>query len=153
MSKENNSKIEIMQYNTARSIPIMHSCLESAFQAKTDFLLIQEPWIAEDNKGTISHPAFESILPQKQDIRPRVIIYIRKASIYKYCARPDIISDSDIIILNISGPGVKDFQLINIYNERSLSPNNEEWTLNRSLNSIQPEGNTIICGDFNAHHN
>jgi hypothetical protein len=39
-AQNNNSKIEIIQHNTARQIPVMHSCLEIAFRANIDFILI-----------------------------------------------------------------------------------------------------------------
>jgi hypothetical protein len=78
----------------------MHSCLEIAFKANIDFILIQEPWIARDNIGTVSYPAYISILPtKKEEIRPRVTIFARKNTSYSYIARPDIIIDSDILIL------------------------------------------------------
>jgi hypothetical protein len=35
-----NLKIEIIQYNTARKIPVMYSYLEIAFKANIDFILI-----------------------------------------------------------------------------------------------------------------
>jgi hypothetical protein len=38
-----NSKIEIIQHNTARKIPVIHSYLEIAFKANIDFILMQEP--------------------------------------------------------------------------------------------------------------
>ena len=37
-----NSRISIMQHNTARSTNIMHSCLEIAIKTSIDFVLIQE---------------------------------------------------------------------------------------------------------------
>jgi hypothetical protein len=111
----------------------MYSCLEMAFKANIDFVLIQEPWIARDNIGTVSHPAYISILPtRKEEIRPRVAIFARKNTPYSYIARPDIIIDSDILILQISGSGIKSFQFINLYNEKGLGEN-QEWTIKRSL--------------------
>jgi hypothetical protein len=105
-----NLKIEIIQYNTARKIPVMHSCLEIAFKANIDFILMQEPWIASDNRGTVFYPAYIGILPpRKEGIRPRVVIFARKNTPYSYTARPDISSDSDILILQISGPGISPF--------------------------------------------
>jgi len=122
----NHLKIEITQYNTARQVQIMHSCLEIAFKANIDFVLIQEPWIARDNIGTVSHPAYISILPpRKENIRPRVAIFARKNTPYSYTARPDISTDSDILILQIAGPGISPFQLINLYNEKGLGENQE----------------------------
>jgi hypothetical protein len=99
-AQNNNSKIEIIQHNTARKIPVMHSCLEIAFKANIDFVLIQEPWIARDNIGTVSHPAYISILPtRKKEIRPRVAIFARKNTLYSYITRPDITIDLNILIL------------------------------------------------------
>ena len=121
-----NSKIEIIQHNTARLPPVMHTCLELAYKAKIDFVLIQEPWIAEDNIGTVSHPAYIAILPQrKENIRPRVAIFARKDTKFSYTARPDIIVDPDILILQVSSPGLVPFQLINLYNEESLKNTNK----------------------------
>jgi hypothetical protein len=78
----------------------MHLYLKMAFKANIDFILIQEPWIAKNNIRTVSHPAYISILPtRKEEIRPRVAIFARKNTLYSYIARPDIIIDSDILIL------------------------------------------------------
>ena len=111
----------------------MHTSLELAFRATIDFVLIQEPWIANDNVGTVSHPAYITILPNKKDnIRPRVAIFARKDTKFSYTARPDIIDDPDILILQISGPGLKPIQLINLYNEKGLG-NNPDYTVKRSL--------------------
>ena len=57
----------------------------------------------------------------------------------------------DILILQVSGPGISSFQLINIYNEKGLGEN-QEWTIKRSLETIKPEKRSIIYGDFNAHY-
>jgi hypothetical protein len=114
--------------------------------------LLQEPYIANDNRGTVSHPAYTAIIPTpSENIRPRVAIFARKDTKYSYTARPDIINDPDLLILTISGRGVAPFQLINIYNEEGLGTN-KDWTVKRSLQDIQPDLRTIICGDFNAHH-
>jgi hypothetical protein len=102
--------------------------------------------------GTVFYPAYISILPSKKEgIRPRVVIFARKNTPYSYTARPDIFNDLDILILQVSGPEISPFQLINIYNEKGLGEN-QEWIIKRSLESIKPERRSIICGDFNAHH-
>jgi hypothetical protein len=146
------SKIEILQNNTDRIPQAMHTSLELAFKATIDFVLIQEPWIANDNMGTVSHPAYITILPNKKDnIRPRVAIFARKDTKFSYTARPDIIDDPDILILQISGPGLKPIQLINLYNEKGLG-NDSDYTVKRSLQYLVPDKRTIISGDFNAHH-
>jgi hypothetical protein len=99
-TQNNNLKIEIIQYNAARQIPVMHSCLGIAFKASIDFVLIQKPWIARDNIETVSHPAYISILPPKtEEIRPRVAIFTRKNTPYSYTARSDISINPDILVL------------------------------------------------------
>jgi hypothetical protein len=100
----------------------------------------------------VSHPAYLVILPPgKENIRPRVAIFARKDTKYSYTARPDITIDPDILVLQISGPGLEPFYLINLYNEESLG-NSNKWTIQRTLQYLEPEERTIICGDFNAHH-
>ena len=47
---------------------------------------------------------------------------------------------------------IPDFQIINIYNKKSLKENCNDWTLNRILSYIKPQKYSIIYGDFNAHH-
>ena len=49
-------------------------------------------------------------------------------------------------------PNAEVIQLINVYNEKSLAENSNEWTIKKSLKNIIPHSNTIICGDFNSHH-
>ena len=104
----------------------MYTCLELAYKAEIDFVLIQEPWIAEDNIGMVSHPAYTAILPPRnENVRPRAAIFARKDTKYSYTARPDITTDPDILILQVSGPGLEPFQLINLYNEESLRNSSE----------------------------
>jgi hypothetical protein len=158
------SKIKIIQHNVNRNFSCMHSCLESAIQNKIDFVLMQEPALLDDNRTTISHNAYYCILPEcSSSKRPRVAIYTRKNSSYQYCVRRDLTSDSDILILDVSGLNINTFQLINIYNQKDQS-NDEElnssnsnssnsYTFERSMKNIQLSSETLILGDFNAHHN
>jgi hypothetical protein len=130
----------------------MQTCLERAFKANIDFVLIQEPWIAQDYKGTVSHPAYISILPNFiEGIRPRVAIFALKVTSYSYTARPDLANDPDLFILQVSSSTISPFQLINLYNERGLG-SCRDWTVKRSLQGLKPDKRTVICGDFNAHH-
>jgi hypothetical protein len=132
----------------------MYICLELAFKATIDFILIQEPWIANNNIGIVSYPAYITILPaikENENIRPRVAIFARKDTRYSYTARPDIIHDPDILMLHISGHGLKPIQLINLYNEEGLG-NNKDYTVKRSLQYLAPGKRAMISGDFNAHH-
>jgi hypothetical protein len=133
----------------------MHTCLDYAIKLKTDFILFQEPYVAKDNITTISHSAFYCIMPPTQNIRPRVMIFARKQSRFDFCLRSDICTDNDILIIDIidkTNSFSKIIQLINIYNERSLREDCNEYTIKRKLHEITPNKNTILCGDLNAHH-
>jgi hypothetical protein len=94
-------------------------------------------------------------MPESEKIRLRVMIFAKRASRFQFCQRSDICSDTDILIIDINdslNSNAEVIQLINVYNEKSLSENNNEWTVNRSLQNITPAKNTIVCGDFNSHH-
>ncbi len=149
-----NSKILILQHNTARSLIVMNSCPEIAIKSHIDFVLIQESWIhAKDYAITVSHLAYYCILPNlSNNIRPRVAIYARKQSNFTFCHRTDLTSDSDIIIIDVSGSNIETFQIINIYNEKSLDSESDSYTIERSLQHIQLEKETLITGDFNIHY-
>ncbi len=41
---------------------------------------------------------------------------------------------------------------MNVYNEKSLKEDCNDWILNRILPYIKLQKYLIICGDFNAHH-
>ena len=127
-----------MQHNTAKTANIMYSCFEIAIKSFIDFVLIQKLWIANDNITTVSHAAYYCILPNSQNIRPRVVIYARKQANLTYCQRTDLTSDSDIIIIDVSSSNINTFQIINIYNEKSLDLDSDEssYTVKRSLQHI-----------------
>jgi hypothetical protein len=147
-----NYKVEIAQHNTYRQAPVMHTCLELAHRMRVDFVLIQEPWIADDNRGIVSHPAYIGILPATRDnIRPRVAIYARRDTRYSYTARPDITNDPDILVLQVSGPGLEPIQLINLYNEKGLG-DNQDYIIKRSLQHLRPSTRTIVSRDFNTYY-
>src|SRR5947207_14372311 len=150
------SKISIMQHNTARTSDIMHSCLETAVKQVIDFVLIKKLSIKFENNIaiTVSHSAYYCILPTYSDnIRFRVAVFTRKLSNYKFCHKIDLISDSDIIIINISDSNIKIFQIINIYNEKNLNTESDtSYTAERSLQYIDLTMKTLVARDFNMHH-
>ena len=115
----------------------MQSCLQIAIESCIDYILIQEPWIVFDNNIiiSISHPAYYCILPNSyNNIRPRVAIYIRKLANYQFCHRTDLTDNTDIIIIDISGANIDPFQIINIYNKKSLDNEfNSSYIIKRSL--------------------
>src|SRR6266536_1038015 len=148
----NHFKISIMQHNCARITANMHTCLEIGLERNIDFILVQEPWIARDNIYTISHTAYHTILPEFCYVRPKIAVFAKKNSIHQFCYRSDLCKDSDIIILDILNSEIPDFQIMNVYNEKSLKENYNDWTLNRILPHIKPQKYSIIYRDFNAHH-
>src|SRR5690625_1421671 len=113
------SNINIIQHNVNRNFSCMHSCLETATRNKVDFVLLQESVLLDDNQTTISHSAYYFILSEcSTSKRSRVAIYARKNSLFHYCLRSDLTTDSDILILDVSGLNIDTFHLINIYNQK-----------------------------------
>ena len=114
--------IRIVQHNCARSINVMHSCLNSS-KDNADIVLFQESWIANDNKSTVSHPAFTSLLPTSNNkFRPRTMAFISKTKQNLVCTpRSDISMNSDLQAISISSSEFSDILLLNIYNEKSQS--------------------------------
>src|SRR6266536_5567458 len=141
-----------MQHNTARNIVNMYIYLEIGLERNIDFILIQEPWIAQDNNYTISHTTYHTILPEFCDVRPRVTIFAKKNSIHQFCYKSDLYNNSDIIILDILNSEIPDLQIINIYNKKSLKENCNDWKLNRILPHIKPQKYSIIYEDFNTYY-
>ena len=148
-----NSEIKFLQNNVATKSDYMISCLETGIDLGIDFILFQEPYIRDGT--TISHPSFNIILPNSSasssSLRPRVAIFHRKLSRFQFCQRDDL-STSDLLVIDILGSQVPDLQLINIYNEKSLETEDNSYTIERALVNITPTRNTILAGDFNAHH-
>src|SRR6266516_253241 len=127
----NHFKISIMQHNCARNTANMHICLEIGLERNIDFILVQEPWIAQDNIYIISHTTYHTILPEFCDIRPSVAVFVKKDLIHQICYRPDLCKDNNIIILDILNSEIPDFQIMNVYNKKTLKENYKDWTLNR----------------------
>ena len=112
-----------MQHNCARKTANMHTCLEIGLERNIDFILVQELWIAKDNIYIISHTAYHTILPGFCDVRPRVAVFVKKDLIHQFYYRSDLCKDSNIIILDILNSEIPDFQIMNVYNEKSLKEN------------------------------
>lgn len=146
------SKMTFLQNNVGRNMNCMYTCLQIGFEKKIDFILIQEPWIFENN--TVKHSSYYCILPEYQELRSRVAIYSRKQSRFQACLRTDICSNNDILVIDIQDikNQLQNIQLINIYNEKSLKENNNNWTVQRELLALKPQKYSIVCGDFNAHN-
>jgi hypothetical protein len=120
-----------------------------------DIVLIQESWIFKDNKTTVSHSAFTTLLsPSNLDIRPRTVAFINKYRQNFVCTpRSDISMNSDLQAITISiNNSSETVLLLNIYNEKSQEEDSDMWTVERKLKDIQLFSKSIVCGDFNAHH-
>src|SRR6266536_3823779 len=133
----NNFKISIMQDNCVRKTANIHTYLEIGLERNIDFIFIQESWIAKDNIYIIFYITYHTILSEFYDIRPRVVIFVKKDLIHQFCYRSDLCKDSDIIILDILNSEIPDLQIMNIYNEKSLKENCNDWILNRILPYIK----------------
>ena len=77
--------IKILQTNTNRSQIVTENCLQLAVENSVDLLLIQEPWIISSQEDytdarSIAHSSFIQVLPKKSELRPRVLVYIRKSA-------------------------------------------------------------------------
>src|SRR6266498_764793 len=105
----NHFKISIIQHNCVRNTVNIHTYLKIGLERNIDFILIQKPWIAQNNIYTISHITYYTILPEFYDVRPRVTIFVKKDLIYQFCYRSDLCKDNDIIILNILNSEIPDF--------------------------------------------
>src|SRR5262245_51621669 len=114
--KENHSatKIRVIQHNCARSTNVMHTCLAAAVTT-ADIILIQEPWISKNNT-TISHPSFQSIIPNTQgNRRPRTLAFISTTNPHlKVTARPDILDDPDCQVLDVGSTTIPAVTIYNI---------------------------------------
>src|SRR6266496_5080163 len=122
--QENTSKIQFLQQNIDKNDSKMHTCLQIDLKLNIDFILFQESFVNTNTMTTISHSAYYCIMPESEKIRPRVMIFAKKSSRFQFCQRSDICSDTDIIIIDINdslNSSAEVIQLINVYNEKSLS--------------------------------
>src|SRR6266498_1307516 len=109
-------KISIMQHNCARNTANIHTYLEIGLERNIDFILVQKPWIAQDNIYIISHTAYHTILSEFCDVRSRMAVFAKKNSTHQFCYRSDLCKDNNIIILDILNSEIPDFQIIKILN-------------------------------------
>ena len=63
----------------------MHTCLEIELELKIDYVLFQEPYIDMIIKITISHSAYYCIVPESEEIKPRVMIFTKKSLRFQFC--------------------------------------------------------------------
>ena len=82
--------------------------------------------------------------------KARTMTFVSKSANLSCISRYDISNDSNIQVLDISS-NIENFMIFNIYNEK-CQDENQEYTIERKLTSIDISEKAIICEDFNAHH-
>jgi hypothetical protein len=66
----------------------------------------------------VTIPAYTPIQPNYIGDLPRIVAYWRKDSPFQYRQLNYLCDDPDVIVLNISGPGLIEATLVNVYNEK-----------------------------------
>jgi hypothetical protein len=152
MNDTNIQKIRFLQHNCARFTNTMISCLKYKLKKKINIICIQESWI-DSNQITISHSTFNRILLEQKDThKQRVMTFVSKIFKFSVTSRSNLCSDTNIQILNISKTNIENLIILNVYNEKCQKSNSDEYTIERKLETIDLTKNSIICEDFNAHH-
>ena len=153
-------EISIIQHNTGKREEIQQSLLEIAAKRKGDIIALQEPHAWKNkttNKySTITHSMYEVILPSNPYIRPRVALYIRKATLFQFKIRLDLGENTDFLAVEFYSPTER-FLLFNLYNEKELRHDSKTQrsgrsTIQRSILNLNPDLPFILLGDFNRHH-
>ncbi len=152
--------ISILSVNVGRSSAAQQIALQTAHTSRTDFLLIQEPYISKntERKITCRHSSYECYAPVDDwSTRPRVLTYSRKNnSLTHYQERPDIAIEqglSDILFLSVRAPNNPRLLIINVYNAPPGAINSGSGvSCLLSSPNIHLSANTILAGDFNLHH-
>ena len=153
-------QIRVLQLNANRDRAVMETILDRAATTHVDIICIQEPWILrkKDDRNdftsptTISHSSFISIFPNSPgQWRPRTLVYVSRFLSIQTSRVDALSTDPDLIAMDIRGKGLS-FLLINAYNEKSQEEGRNQYTVERTLATIQPNRPILACGDFNAHH-
>jgi hypothetical protein len=66
----------------------------------------------------VTHPSYDCIHLDCGEAKPRVLAYWKKNISYKCEAVTRGNKDPDILVVDIWGPGLEKFQLVNVYNEK-----------------------------------
>ena len=159
------SSIQLIQHNCNKQNAALQALFQQALEASADILLIQEPPGGTDPLGwvPIQHSSFFTIPPDPPlsfyPLRPRVLAYVRKASMLEFRPRGDLVSDLDCQIIEILGP--ETFYILNVYNQGNRdtpsapnlpAPSQGPWTESRLLRNLSIPKKTLIMGDFNRNH-
>jgi hypothetical protein len=146
--------LRIIQHNCAKNKQIQETLLDIA-NGTADIILLQEIHLYPQGT-TVPSPSFDLFIPDTTNHqKPRTAIYVNKSRTDIFCSlRSDLLPviDGDTTLLQILA-GQETFYIYNVYNERrKLSDNSNPYTIDRYLCSLKLNGNSILAGDFNAHH-
>ena len=141
---------QVMQANVNRTAINHAVALETAAQHEVDIVCIQEPWVDEDvaREKTQSHPSYRIFAPESTwSARPRAMLYSKKGlraeQTWLGTAHPDVVV-ADISL------GHDTLRVASVYNAGPSSIGSQEGL--RHVMSHPLTGNTLLCGDYNAHH-
>lgn len=159
----NRQQLSVFQLNTGRSAEAHDIALATAYNEKSDIIMIQEPYISKDLSRRITkwHPAYQCYSPTDNWLehgRPRVISYIRKdLDIIITQLKPPHIDPyalSDLLILQLKTETNYSVTIFNIYNSPRGSPTRPQNTTQTLIDTPDTylQGNTFLCGDFNLPH-
>ncbi|KAH9203241.1 hypothetical protein DL95DRAFT_270419, partial [Leptodontidium sp. 2 PMI_412] len=103
------------------------------------------------NFSSTTHQSFVQIAPNHPDhLRPRTLAYVSKTCELNINLAQNSPCDTDIQIISVSD-GQNTIQVTNLYNQTGQD-RTELNTFQRHLKSSLPSLDSIIIGDFNAHH-
>lgn len=142
------STIQIVQCNVQRSSQKQSVLLQKAYAENIDILCLQEPWIDQKHQKTTKHPYYDMQSPtQTWNHKPRVLTFVRKG----LAADPTLFSaEHPDVCASIIKWKTAHFHLFNIYNAGPGSVRcNESVDI---ITSLPNKGRSLICGDFNLHH-
>jgi len=83
-NNEMNSKIQFLQQNVDKNPHKMHTYLEIGLELKINYILFQEPYIDINIMITISHSAYYYIIPENEETKFKVIIFIKKTQDFNF---------------------------------------------------------------------
>ena len=143
------TKLRILQHNCNRLTNVMQTILEYAVK-NADIVLLQESWIGNNNIS-ISHFTFIKIaFNTEQNVGARTMTFVLNNAKLNCTSRYNISNDSNIPMLDISS-NVKNFIIFNVCNKK-VQNENQDYTVERKLTSVDISEKAIICGDSNVHH-
>jgi hypothetical protein len=99
-------------------------------------------------------PAYIPIQPNYIGDLPRVATYWRKDAPFQYRQLNHLCDNPDVIVLDITGPGLIGITLVNVYNEKRQDERIgvEQYIMKRCLQRMNARERTLICGDFNVYY-